>query len=1161
MKASAVLLTCAVFSVLCASQNVEAQTLDTCSVTEGTISVSDSSSSDSSCSSASFGFSSCCGNVLAASIDEVDEAVCRTQLLSERYCDNINIGGCSGYTPASNDSITLELEFVYPDEEDTCCRSCKCYGDPLCESFNGTFDLMIECDARNFTTCEMEQSICRQQYDHAGNRCKWLKGNSHYSWWTSNLEDGSPCQADYNVSGQMELVLVDTDDDLKISTLIGERGVQTDFLLQLPGDSEPYQLNSDACFEYDPRDVNVSNAAKAWTLPSSESSLPSSWSVTSPIDVEVHWKVGDSELGIFVTVICTKAVGATRTRLDIDSIVTTQNTTAGDGFCFTGAIDNEDQHGSNVLDSAALHMQCLERSLPDLVNTCKALTENTCYNRTVEGWQQYWCENAELSNTQASVSASTYSEMVDVCLQEITNGTDEEQAYTWLEYACQMNSEETYGSTAQNSYITECMSNMEEFGAYSWSQTYSGIIEHQWTTSDVTCGTSIDNYTTIPDDLTCANGVAVEAELSNGTWVTLLYIPPETPPCSTTVLEATGDRFPELFTQYVRFRQCGLSAECLVKVPGTGCKPTSDVTGSLTLYNGVCAEDVTTSSDSTCSTCSENTDSPPEVCTSSFNDEYSMGYCETCCETCNYLVGEEDQSCRELMVTTPYCDITNSSISAVCEELKQDSTNATMTLTVVTNFSSDTVSSSCCNEAALWGDPIGQAFDGSREKLIVCDARDQDCWPYESICDSLVDHAGNPCIWNQTVRDLMGNSRGNIGAYGSPCLPDWEKSGEDEIVLYTVEDPLYRLSFYTGERSILDKLLLNTSLGHYTLDPEACYDGSEYAGWTTVSGKDISEALNLTFTDGGEDGYGDNERVWAVYDPVSGIFFRVTCVYSESLTTDYIGGYRLNIEHLVDATMDRDDIGGYAVNADMYQYGGEYTNNTYAEECEETSLTLAHLTCKAFWSGACTPEQLERGIERWCEIANQPDSVETCSSNILKTSEKATGQAWITAVCTALLPQKNSTETDDEFISACEDLGESTSEPYLIVEKYGSAGLRSDDSSYCASSVSEYTTRDEVDPCVQGISVQYYNGTAWVEVFFMPENLMPCNDSLQLFATDSKYYPLFVYPIRFEQCDVLNTEDGCPASANVKATCMASFGYSISYQFSYENSLSCPNQE
>lgn len=1092
------------------------------------------------CESLSMSMGSCCGNSIASQVNEsAGEAICRTATMATPFCENDAIG-CDNFEPNSTFSLNFVIDVTYPDVEETCCQRCKCYGDPLCEAFDGSRAQMIECDARNFSTCELEQDICRLQFDHAGNRCKWLKGNSNFPWWVNNLESGSPCQADYSVSGQLKHVMVSVD-GYSVSSLIGERGVQTDILIGMPGIEGTFNLSSDVCYDYDPRDMSESKAAKAWSLPSGVSSIPSYWTVSAPNNVDIVWHVGSEELGMYVDVVCTRAAGATRTRLDIENITDTQGLD-GDGYCYTGVFESGKQSGTNVGDTKS-HYDCLQRSLPSVVTTCKALTDDSCTAQTVPGWQQYWCETAELEYTQASVGASTYAQMVATCISEITNGTDDQQATTWDTYACQMNSETPYGGSSQNSYVNECLDSLEQEGYYSWSQKYTSIIEHQWTVTE-TCVTSIENFTNIPDDDTCASGLMVEV-YKNDVWTPVLYFPPESPPCDGSTIEATGDKFPDFFKYEIRLRQCGLSAECLAAQAGTDCKPVISVDAELTFSGASCIL-----SGETCETCTRDfTSSIPKVCTSSAQETYNVGYCENCCTTNNYLPGEENQTCRELVVDSAFCDSSDSSVSSYCSDLKKKKNNGLLTI----NFTSPDgeTDSNCCNSCALWGDPFGQAFNGTRQKLIICDSRDDTCFSQEDACENMVDHKGNACLWNQTLADLIGGKKANIGAYGSPCQPDWSTSGEATITLYSTSDP-YEISFNTGERSILDKMFLTTPKGKYTLDPEACYDGSEYAGWTTEEGEDISTALNLTFTGASEDGYGNDERVWAVLEPNLGIFFRVTCVNSEAVDANFVGGYRLNIEHLIDTDLSR-DASGYCVSADLVAYGGDYTPNQYAVECED-SLSSDLLACKAFWAGSCTPDQIELGVEKWCETANQPNTVAQCVKSIKKSSSSKTATLWTKAVCTALLPLKQSTDTDNDFLRECEDLA-STSGYYAIVENYGSAGDFASVQSYCASSADSYGSRSETSACITGISVQYDSGDGWEELFFIPSNYKPCNGVLEIPAYKSKYWPLFAYPIRFEQCDVDSTE--CSAYSNVEATCMSSSAFDVTLTYSYDD-IGCP---
>ncbi|GBG34659.1 Hypothetical Protein FCC1311_108812 [Hondaea fermentalgiana] len=1097
------------------------------------------------CASLSWSLEGCCGNRLGDSEDDI----CRSIETASAFCDSASVPfgvTCDNFKPNETMSVTFQVTMTYPDEDETCCQLCKCYGDPLCESFNGTRDQMIECDARDFDSCKLKKDICDDQYDHAGNECIWLKNNRDFSWWNSNLEDGSPCQADYSVSGQLELVMLDVD-DFKLVTLIGERGVQTDVHISIPDYDGAFELNSDDCFDFDPRDVGEDGAADAWGLAVDASGLPSAWKVEAYGDVEIRWHIWQPSLGIAATVVCTKAIGASRTRLDIRNVMDTQGRTVGEGFCFSGLIDTEKQNGTN-LNNAEGHYKCLELELPDVVTTCKWLTDDTCYARTLSGWQEYWCQNAELEFTKASLSGGSYSDMVATCLTDITSGTDKEQAETWATYACEMNSYLPYGTMTQTSYVTECLKLLEENGWYPWDKVYTGLIQHEWTVNE-TCKSTLEDFTDIPDDTMCATGVMVEVEV-DGTWIPKLYFPVESPPCTDSILEAPGDQYPEFFMYPVRMRQCGLSAECLADSVKPECKPLPTVDVEVAFNTDVCVS--TEGGD--CTACNLAVETAPEVCTTGANEAFDLGFCEECCNSNNFLLGEEGQSCRELTLPSAFCDASDESQAAYCSKLQKKSGKGVLTL----NFTSYTTDMECCATCAIWGDPYGEAFDGSREKLIVCDSRiEGSCFPDKDRCvnSGLTDHGGNDCVWNETVWELIDGHGGNIGAYGSPCTADFAKSGESEVVMYETANP-YRLSFYMGERAILDKMLLTTPQGSYTLDAQDCFADDPASAWVTESGVIAATALELTYTGEGMDGYGKDERVWAVMEADLGIFFRMTCVRSRAATTGYIGGYRLNVEHLIDTELSRRESSsssGYCVSGNMSAYGGSYTANPDAETCEDASVEGAHEACKAFWAGSCTPAQIDLGIKSWCETANTQLSVNSCVNKITNKRSAVTANNWAKAVCNALLPFKMPSDTDKDFVRECMDLGK-TEGYYAIVENWGSAGDRASVQSVCVSSVTKYKTRDETDACISGISVQYEDENeegVWTELFFIPSNKMPCDGLLDIPAWKAKYWPLFSRPVRFEQCDVLNESGACPAHENVEATCMSNSGFTLSMQYTH----------
>merc|ERR1711939_821023 len=111
--------------------------------------------------------------------------------------------------------------------------------------------------------------------------------------------------------------------------------------------------------------------------------------------------------------------------------------------------------------------------------------------------------------------------------------------------------------------------------------------------------------------------------------------------------------------------------------------------------------------------------------------------------------------------------------------------------------------------------------------------------------------------------------------------------------------------------------------------------------------------------------------------------------------------------------------------------------------------------------------------------------------------------------------------------------------------------------SFCESNVNNYRMESNSPPCSTGIKVEYFNSNTgnWVEVFYMPADKLPCNGVLNIPANSDRFFPLFVNPIRFVQCDV--NPATCPAASNIAPSCMSAFGYDLVIQYS-SNDLGCP---
>lgn len=104
---------------------------------------------------------------------------------------------CNDLTNA--DTLSLKIAFTGTERDGVCCKSCTCYGDPRCISFDGTRQSWIPCDARDINQrwgngiCRLSRDVCLEQKDPSGTPCVWdySKGLADSTWDVS--EQGSPC--------------------------------------------------------------------------------------------------------------------------------------------------------------------------------------------------------------------------------------------------------------------------------------------------------------------------------------------------------------------------------------------------------------------------------------------------------------------------------------------------------------------------------------------------------------------------------------------------------------------------------------------------------------------------------------------------------------------------------------------------------------------------------------------------------------------------------------------------------------------------------------------------------------------------------------------------------------------------------------------------------
>mmetsp|Transcript_20766 Transcript_20766/g.36339 ORF Transcript_20766/g.36339 Transcript_20766/m.36339 type:complete len:1158 (-) Transcript_20766:380-3853(-) len=1064
-----------------------------------------------------------------------DDSICRYVETSSAYCED-----GTDCELNSTDTMTISLNMYTTAANETCCRSCKCVGDPDCVSFDGTPASWVLCDGRRKSNCKQGRKPCRRQRDHLGNRCKWIKKDPLYEGWD---EDGSPCQVDWEKSGHPTMTMYQR--GLFASNLtLGERGVIVNLTISTGDTGAEYVLNAARCFEYDPRS-NPDTYAEAWYSPTGDA-IPSTWSVSIPNEVEIKWRVLDNQTNTIVEVLCTNPPDTNRTRLDVKKLYSLDDETDDDeyGFCVTNTIDRGlattkyNSYSDGGQADYEFQQKCLVKTLPTILATCKIIMGAQCNPYSLDSYVTEWCENADLTYTDLQGDVN---ECIDML---VTSGTDSVRGARWTRYLCQLNRVDD---------VDECVALVSQFGWASFLETNSNGLNDDSTSSS--CASNVTLYSKLEgDDATCALGIFVDYQLTNGTWVQAFFIPSDLPPCDAE-LSVDGSQYPELFMYPIRFRQCTLSASCLEE---TGCAPTVGFDVSLNFDSSVCPlGERDTCFSSECSMDSTTSTSPQTVCETQPSDLLSLGSCESCCTSDNILDSgalsgslESDDStalCRQVLTTAPFCDASDSSMTSICDSLITSNGQGVLTV----NLTLNTTEMSCCKNCAAWGDPLVSSFDGEISKWINCDGRNSNCAIKEDVCESQLDHAGNACVYNSAIADLI-KVGSDIGAYGSPCQSNVTLSGEAILTMY--EGDGFRVNITNGERSVITHMSLETTYDNYTLDAALCFNDDPYDAWTTASGNEIDSAylgLDFSATDN------DDQYIWAVRDLENSLFMRIRCIRMTS-SAGYTGGYRMNIESLIDIETDRTDTDGFCESGVIDT--GLATINSNGEICQENIEDIVDF-CRAVATPSCMLSEIATEVQNWCDTANvfqtSEDHAQECYDYIKPSRKKTTKilNAWEEIYCDAVASLRDSSQSVDQWRTLCVSRLQNEGFASVVAELGDGRLTSSSQSLYCASSASEYSLKSESDGCMPGISVEYLNSTGdWVESFFVPQSLPPCGNQLVIDAVD--FPELFLNQIRFKQCELDTTE--CPVGTHTDSYCATAQGYTISYMYSY-NAAICGN--
>ncbi|CAK9028592.1 Uncharacterized protein SCF082_LOCUS18429, partial [Durusdinium trenchii] len=435
-----------------------------------------------------------------------------------------------------------------------------------------------------------------------------------------------------------------------------------------------------------------------------------------------------------------------------------------------------------------------------------------------------------------------------------------------------------------------------------------------------------------------------------------------------------------------------------------------------------------------------------------------------------------------------YCDGTNTDEDGNvvdCGALGANGGTLTIDFDIV-----DDEGGSCCQTCTCYGDPECVSFNNVLDKWILCDARESGtCAQNKKRCLTQKDHAGNQCAWN---KDIVQQSalRSDIAAYGSPCQPQWDKSGVAELLMF--DSDRFTATITMGERGVIEELRLRSVLPvESDSPPEASFTLKANLGFgddpmAAFVAEDAARPVENYLEVDSFEGPGDNERTFIISNLASPVFLRVVVIKHKGQSTTSV------------------------------------TDEVY-EECGQL-LEDSHQLCRALVNSACTKQQVPQSVEDWCLTANlypeDPNRVQRCIDEInptAKNQNKVT-KKWINLYCTSVAANRDaSTFSSSSFVSLC--ASEMQNNGYdTTIAKYGTGQLTEANiasSNLCATSETQYDKR--TDECIPGLFVEYSpQDGVWEEEFFIPSTLIPCNGKLDVSA---ELHPnLFEFPIRFRQC-------------------------------------------
>jgi len=456
------------------------------------------------------------------SFGEPTTDLCRSYTMEGSYCNTCDLNGSGKCTALSvQDTLTINLNFTQKAGDESCCKTCTCYGDPECVAFNGMADLWIPCDARTKSSCNPTKSGCLAQTGPNGRSCSWTRTDRTDSQGWNTAINGSPCVPENLLSApvMMNMYSQVKPAPFNVDLRLGERGVILDLNVQ------SYVMNAQSCFD--------KQGAASWK----DGKMPAgATSSVSQAGTQISWVFMDDKAKVFVRFQCIRAVsGSTvgQARINVQEVTATSSAT-GNGFCMTGSIS--DKSGSTDA-SNTLHASCT-LDVPTALQACKNLVSQSLTDRDLAACAQMFCAMAAGGQQK--------------CLNAIGGGSSDSGWQTAYCLAVQAMNPKINLST--------CKKNVGAQG-YPWAVQNYGTGQKTATPGERECGFKIQQYL-YANKASCEDGVTLEIQKADGEWEPYLWFPVASPPCNgALVISGTDAGAEPLFSHPLRMTQCDVRSD------------------------------------------------------------------------------------------------------------------------------------------------------------------------------------------------------------------------------------------------------------------------------------------------------------------------------------------------------------------------------------------------------------------------------------------------------------------------------------------------------------------------------------------------------------------------------------------------------------------------